>query len=144
MTLVLTCVASGLTGCGQTRSVESYCTTFYGEGQVFRQRFLGLDAQRDPLGSLGQLLAAPRDLAVFFGKLADVAPDDIRPDVETARDAFQSQADGMGDKAGQIASGPAGLLGSLAGDLTTGLATAPAMQRIDTWTTSNCGPPPSS
>jgi hypothetical protein len=81
---------------------------------------------------------------VFFGRLADVAPDDIRPDVETARDAFQAQADSLGDKAGKIASGPAGLIGSLAGDLANGLAAAPAMQRIDTWTAAHCGPPPTS
>ncbi|MDN5929753.1 MAG: hypothetical protein L0I24_01565 [Pseudonocardia sp.] len=133
-----------LTACGDGRSVEAYCSTFYGDGQELRQRWLDTNASRDPLAGMAQLFSAPRDLAVFFDELSAVAPDDIRPDVETVRDTFQSQADSLGDKAGDIASGPMGLFGALAGDLATGFATAPAMQRIDTWTSANCGPPPAS
>lgn len=137
-------LAAGLSGCGTGRSIEAYCTTFYGEGQELRQRWLDNNATGDPVAGLAQLFSAPRDLAVFFDGLSDVAPDEIRPDVETVRDTFQSQADSMGDKAGDIASGPMGLFGALAGDLASGLAAAPAMQRVDTWTSQNCGPPPAS
>ena len=136
--------AAVLTGCGSGRSVEAYCSTFYGEGQELRQRWLDTNAEGDPVAGLAQLFSAPRDLAVFFGELSDVAPEEIQPDVETVRDTFQRQADSLGDKAGDIASGPMGLFGALAGDLATGLAAAPAMQRVDTWTSQNCGPPPAS
>jgi hypothetical protein len=135
-------LAAVLTGCGTGRSVEAYCATFYGEGQELRQRWLDTNATGDPVAGVAQLFSAPRDLAVFFGELGDVAPEEIRADVETVRDGFQSQADSLGEKAGAVASGPMGVLGALAGDLATGLATAPAMQRVDTWTSQNCGPPP--
>lgn len=137
-------LALALTACGSGRSVEAYCTTFYGEGQELRQQWLDSNASGDPLAGMAQLFSAPRDLAVFFDELSGVAPEDIRPDVETVRDTFQSQADSLGDKAGDIASGPMGLFGALAGDLATGFAAAPAMQRVDTWTSQNCGPPPTS
>lgn len=128
-------------GCG-TRGVDAYCDTFYGEGQEFRQRWIDTNAAGDPVGTLVQLLAVPRDLAVFFGKLADVAPEDIRSDVETIRDLYQAQADDLGDDAADLFAGPASALGGIAGDLMSGLAAAPALQRVDTWTTTHCGPPP--
>lgn len=131
-------------GCGSGRSVDAYCDTFYGVGQEFRQRLIDTQAEGDPVGTLVQLLAVPRDLAVFFGKLADVAPDEIRSDVETVRDLYQAQADGLGDDAADLFGGPASALGGIAGDLMSALAVAPALQRIDSWTTQQCGPPPTS
>jgi hypothetical protein len=140
----LAVVVLAAAGCGTTRGVDAYCETFYGEGQTFRQRFIdaSADVEQDPFGSLGLLLAAPHDLAVFFGKLADVAPDDVRDDVETVRDTFQGQADRQPGNAGDMLGDPLGGLGALAGELVAGMAAGPAMQRVDTWTTENCGPPP--
>ncbi|MDN5857584.1 MAG: hypothetical protein L0H84_03085 [Pseudonocardia sp.] len=144
MAALVTTLAVPMAACGAGRSVESYCTVFYGEGQELRQRYIdaGDRAEQNPLGTIGTLLAAPRDLAVFFGKLAEVAPEEIEPDVVTVRDAFQEQADHLGDDARSIADGPLGALGSLAGGLATGLAAGPAIQRVDSWTTQHCGPPP--
>ncbi len=132
-----------LAGCGTGRSVDAYCDTFHGQGQEFRQRYLAIDGEEDPLAALAQLAATPRDLATLFTSLSDVAPEDIRTDVETVRDHFDQQADEFGDDAGDVLSGPAGALGSIAGDLMAGLAVAPALQRVATWTTQHCGPPPS-
>lgn len=143
-TAALALLSSALvTGCS-ARSVDAYCSTFYGEGQEFRQRLIGAEASGEPVGMIVQLLAVPRDLAVFFGELAEVAPEDIRSEVETVRDLYDAQADGLGEDAADLFGGPASALGGIAGDLMSGLAAAPALQRIDEWTTANCGPPPTS
>lgn len=141
--LALVLVSALATGCS-VRSVDAYCSTFYGEGQEFRQRLIDAEATGEPVGLVVQLLAVPRDLAVFFGELAEVAPEDIRADVETVRDLYDAQADGLGEDAADLFGGPARAIGGIAGDLMSGLAAAPALQRIDEWTTANCGPPPTS
>lgn len=134
--------AIALTACGSGRSVEAYCDTFFTRGEEFRQRYLTIDAESDPLSAFAQLAATPRDLATLFGDLADVAPEDIRADTETLRDHFDRQADELGDNAGELLSGPLGALGAVSGDVLAGLSVAPALQRFDGWTAEHCGAPP--
>ena len=140
---VLVAVATALGACGTARNVDAYCDTFSARGEEFRQRYLAIDAEADPLAAFAQLAATPRDLATLFSDLADVAPDEIRADVETLRDHFDQQADGLGDDAGALLSGPLGALGPVSGDLLAGLSVAPALQRVDSWTGEHCGAPPS-
>jgi hypothetical protein len=136
-------VAAALLGaCGTGRSVEAYCDTYSTRGEEFRQRYLTIDAEADPLGAFAQLAAAPRDLATLFSDLAEVAPEEIRADVETLRDHFDQQADQLGDDAGALLDGPWGALGVVSGDLLAGLSVAPALQRFDRWTNEHCGAPP--
>lgn len=142
VTALVAVAAIGLAGCGTGRSVAAYCDTFFDRGEEFRQRYLAIDAESDPLSALAQLAATPRDLATLFGDLAAVAPEEIGADVETLRDHFDQQADELGDDAGEVFSGPMGALGAVSGDLLAGLSVAPALQRFDSWTTEHCGAPP--
>jgi hypothetical protein len=134
--------AIALGACGTGRGVEAYCDTFFARGEEIRQRYLALDAEADPLAAFAQLAATPRDLATLFGDLADVAPEEVRVDVETLRDHFDQQADELGDDAGALLGGPLGALGAVSGDLLAGLSVAPALQRVDGWTSEHCGAPP--
>jgi hypothetical protein len=126
-------LAGLLSSCGSGRSVQAYCSTFYGEGAKLRGEFTPDEQQ--PLKSLVTLLAAPQELATFFGKLDKVAPDEIEPDVAVVRDTFQKQANSLGD----TAKDPLG--GALSG-LVSSLSAGPAFQRVDTYTSQKCGPPP--
>ncbi|TFV88575.1 hypothetical protein [Blastococcus sp. CT_GayMR16] len=127
-----------LAACGG-RSVEAYCETFYGEGQELRQQWIDAGNTEDPFAAMGTIFSAPRDLAAFFDRLEKVAPDDIQPDVAQLRDAFQQQADSMGDTAAGMFSNP---LGTALGSLAAGMSTSGASQRVDAYTLENCGPPP--
>jgi hypothetical protein len=129
---------AGVSACGG-RSVEAYCETFYGEGQELRQQWIDAGNTQDPLAAIGSIFSAPRDLAAFFAELEEVAPEDIQPDVAQVRDAFQEQADSMGETAAGMVENP---LGTALGSLATGLSMSGAMQRVDSYTLENCGPPP--
>lgn len=129
----------GLAACGSNRSVEAYCSVFYGEGQQLRSQWAAAGSSEDPFAGLAAVFSAPRDLAVFFDKLDKVAPEEIEPDVAELRDAFQQQADSLGSQAGGVLDNP---LGALAGSLAAGLSTAGVEQRVDDYTLKNCGPPP--
>lgn len=130
-------LAGTLAGCGSGRSVEAYCDTFYGKGGELRQRYIDADAKNDPLQSLVTVLGVPQDLANLFAELEKVAPEDIQPDVKTLQQAFQKQADQVGDS-------PADPLTGLANGIILGLATSGPYNRVNAWTEKNCGPPPTS
>lgn len=127
-----------LSGCGG-RSVEAYCETFYGEGQELREQWIEAGDTEDPFAAMGTIFSAPGDLAAFFDELADVAPEEIQSDVERMRDAFQEQADSMGDTAAGMFSDP---FGTALGSLATGMSLSGPAERVDAWTLENCGPPP--
>ncbi|MGY1728095.1 hypothetical protein ACI79J_14090 [Geodermatophilus sp. SYSU D01062] len=135
----LVAVSVTLTACGQGRSVEAYCDVFYGEGQELRDAWTQAGNTDDPLAGMAAMFSAPRDLATFFGRLAEVAPDEIEPDVAALHDAFQEQADSLGSQAGELMDNP---LGALAGAFAAGLSTSGAEQRVNQYTLDNCGPPP--
>src|ERR1700709_865241 len=123
------------------RSATNYCKTFFTEGQKVRQEYMDADrnANQDPLQALSVGLSAPSEFAEFFGKLDKGAPDDIEPDVAAVAHNFQQQADSQGQQASSILTNP---LGALAGSLTRGFAGAPALQRVDNWSTAHCGARP--
>lgn len=130
---------TALGGCGgQDRSVQAYCSYFYGRGSQLRNQWIHADQtmKQDPLGAIAALLASPRDLAVFFHQLSLRAPDGISDDVQTLSDAFQNEANSMGS----ALSDPLGALGQ---GLLNGLTTLPAEERVNAFTSQNCGPPPS-
>jgi hypothetical protein len=138
MLLAVTAGVTGISGCGgQTRSVQAYCSYFYGQGAKLRQRYIqaGQNAKHDPIDAIATLLASPQDLADFFQHLSDRAPTDISDDVGTLSKAFQKEADSEGDAAFD----PLKALGS---GLISGLATVPAEERVNSYTEQNCGPPP--
>lgn len=116
---------------GLERSVAAYCQTWKEEGTKLHRQWS--DTQNgSELGSLSVLIGAPRDLADFLEKLARVAPDDIRSDVERYRDAWNEVADNLGSGAG--------LLDILAAQASVATQTASVERRIDRWTNVNCSP----
>ncbi|MGH8903608.1 MAG: hypothetical protein ACRDYA_18535 [Egibacteraceae bacterium] len=127
-----------LAGCAQPRSREAFCETLVEEKQRYRDTYserldqVGRDGDLSLSVALGTSLEALRDVAATFDKLEKAAPEEIRPDVETLRDALQRQRDALND----LADNP---LGALAGSLTSGLATMSSWERVSTYVEQNCG-----
>lgn len=132
--VTIACLALLLGACGKQRSVAAYCQVFYGQGSQLRQQWSGNNQSGDLVGELGTLFGAPQQLANFFGRLDAVAPDDIEPDVHQLQQAAQQAADNL--KSGNV-------IQSLLGGLTSGLGSQGAETRVNQWTLSNCGSPPS-
>lgn len=131
--------SSTLSGCGSSRSVEAYCATM----DMYKQRYVsamseanGNVAQGDVggvLGGLAQAVSALADLQKMWDELADVAPDDIRPDVEAVRDSWKEQMDRAKDSAGD----PKAALG---GALLSSLMASGSWNRVGAYTQEHCGP----
>lgn len=138
---LITILALCSAGCAQTRSVANYCSTFYGEGEKFRQSAYDAQESGDDLAVVSSLLGAPAQLASFFEKLEAVSPDEIQPDVAQMRDVYKKISDQVGEGA---TTDVYAILGQLAGGIVLGLSVRAAEQRINEYTLANCGPPPSS
>lgn len=127
-----------LPGCSSAsssdRSVSAYCTTFYQQGTKFRSQYANPNSQ-NPLNLIVSLISAPEQLATFFGNLAQVAPNSISSQVSQIQSAFQQEADHLG----QDATNP---LEGLISGVVSGIETGPAFEAVNTWTDTNCGPPP--
>ena len=128
---------SGCSTSSSGRSVDAYCMTFYEKGTQFRNEYLKVDANEsnDPLGALVALITAPSQLADFFGDLAEVAPPSIEPQVAQIQAAFQKEVNGA---TGDLTNPIGGIINGLASAIETG----PAWSAVNSWTDSNCGPPP--
>lgn len=117
------------------RSVKSYCQTWQNEGQKLRNKWAKQQQQAkekdDILLSISMIMGTPRDMADFFGKLDEVAPSDIEPDIKRYREAWQETADNLGENA----TNP---LGFLLAQLMVSAQTADTERRITAWTKSNC------
>ena len=132
----LTSGALLLSGCSSSpRSISAYCTTFYQKGTQFRNEYLNTNASADPLGAIVAIVTAPSQLADFFGELDAVAPSSIEPDIAQIHGAFKKEVDGA---TGDLTNPVGGLLNGLASAIETG----PAWNAVNSWTESNCGPPP--
>jgi hypothetical protein len=134
-------LATLTSSCGQARTVENYCDTFWAEGGKIRDS--AKEAQRNGgmLGSLGVLFSAPSDMANFFDKLDAVAPDEIEPDIAKLRDGYQKIGEKMGDG---LSADPMSMFGSLAGNMAIGFGLAGSERRVDAFTAKHCGAPPKS
>ncbi len=130
---------------GPSRSTASFCSYFYGEGGKLRSQWTAADkaSAENPIGSLSTVFGAPAQIAAFLGHAAERSPDSgITDDLSTLSKGYQKMADSLGGSAGSIASG--GGLGMLASGLVNSLALAGPEQRVDSYVTSTCGPPPTS
>lgn len=67
------------------RSVAAYCKVYQEE----KARLAKLPGDTWPSGVFNQELSDASEFATSFNRLARVAPDDIRNDVETLRDLYQ-------------------------------------------------------
>lgn len=124
-----------LAACGDGRSPEAFCSTM----ETHKERYLaatdvalGNVERGDELGLLAggaQMITAIGDLQVMWKDLAEVAPDDIRTDVEVIRDTTQEQLDAAkgGDPLAMLSSG-----------LVTGFTSAGSYQRVDAFVREHC------
>lgn len=132
---VVTAVA--LTGCAPARSAEAFCGTLeehkarYTEAMAGAGELVEQGGVEGVVGGLAQSVAAIGDLRTMWSELADVAPEEIRPDVETLRDAYAEQV----EAAPGNASDPLSALGSA---VMTGLLTSGSTQRVDKYIAANC------
>jgi hypothetical protein len=116
------------------RSVEAYCSTFHNEGVKLHKQW---NAQRqqmtnDPFAGLGLAFGSFDDIANFFDKLDQVAPDEIEPDVARLRDAYKQAAQNFSNSGGSQ-------LDLLMGQqLILSLQVLGPEQRVNDWTTKNC------
>lgn len=121
-------------GCGQGRSAESFCATYDAEKTTFIERYGGGiqqtgDELTDLIGGLVMAGSLVGDMIIMFDKLAAVAPDDIRPDIEAIQDSLERQRDAAGSL------DPLAILGT---GLTSALTTGGSWQRVSDYITVNC------
>jgi hypothetical protein len=83
------------------------------------------------VGGLAATISALGDIQRMWEELAEVAPEDIRADVESVRDTSAKQL----DKAQEVAKDPLGSLGSA---LIDALINSGPIRRVDAWTSANC------
>lgn len=136
-TVAIVLCGLALTGCSSspTRSVAAYCTTFYQKGSQIRSEYLNVDASKNLLGAIADVISAPAQLADFFGDLAAVAPPSIQPQVAEIQAAFQKE---VGGATGDLTNPVGGIITGIASAIETG----PAWNAVNNWTEDNCGPPP--
>ncbi|WP_159083675.1 hypothetical protein [Nocardioides terrigena] len=127
-----------MTACGQERSAEAYCSTMDEYKKRYLEAWASADEQASSGSALGALeglsrgMGAMGDLAQMWEALSEVAPDEIRQDTESVRDAYESQLESSKESADNA-------LGAFASSLMAGLQTAPALGRIDEYVRVNCG-----
>lgn len=137
---LLVALALPACGSGPERSVEAYCTTLEQEQERILADFEGQMAAAEGtedefLGALmafGAGLGAIGELEIYGDKLAEVAPEEIRVDVEAVASSIEEQNEAAKD----AASDPLGALGSA---LIGSLMSAGSFQRVGEWTYEHCG-----
>jgi hypothetical protein len=132
--VVTAAVAAGCSS-GPTRSVGSFCSTYFAQKQAFLQRF-DVSANRNEsfgqaIGGMATGLASLGEIPVIFDRLDKVAPTDIEPDVAAVRDSFKKEL----DLAGGAISNP---LGALAAGFVTSLVSAGPFRKVSDYVTANC------
>lgn len=134
---VLTTLSLLLVSCGSVRSPEAFCGALDQHGERF-QAGMGSAAQSLESGKAGEAiagigggLAAIADLQSMWEELADVAPEEIRVDVELIRDENQKQLDSVGESVDH----PRGVIDS---GIIGGFKTNGAFERVDEFTRAHC------
>lgn len=137
LAVALAAVAALVSGCGPSRSVEAFCTTYHDEKQAFIERYSGTtNIPQD--ASIGQAFSAMSaglsslgDTVIIFDKLDKVAPEDIEPDVAAVRDSMKKTI----DQAGGMATDP---LGSFLGGFLTAMTSQGSWQRVSDYVSVKC------
>lgn len=130
-----------LSGCGAEKSPEAFCEVM----DRHRERYedstseaLRLMEGGDAAGLLGGtvgMVQALGDLQLMWDELVDVAPDDIRADVEVVRDTNKEQLAAAKD----AISDP---VGALLGGVLSGLQHGGSFSRVNDYARDHCGTPP--
>lgn len=120
---------------GNNRSAATYCQMWVDEGKKLQKESNAAIQQAQQSGDLFAPLnftvGSPRELADFFGRLDQVAPDEIEPAVSQLHDAMQQTADNLGDNA----TDPLAFLGA---QFSVILTAGPAEQQVEMWNQTNC------
>ena len=124
-------------GCGSGRSPERFCAVMdkhkdrYLTAMSAAANSLESETTGGTLAGIGGGLVAIGDLQVMWEELADVAPEEISPDVERIRDENAKQLEAAGDSLNNP-------LGALGRSLMGGFMTAGSYQRVDEYTRQHC------
>lgn len=111
-----------LAGCTPARSVQAYCSTLEAHKKEYLQEMSGAAG----LSGLVQSVSAIGDLQTMWNDLANVAPDEIRTDTETVRDAWKQTTQDASNQ---------NYLGAVAAALTSSAAAS----RVNVYIAKNCG-----
>ncbi len=129
----------GAVACSAGRSTEAFCDTFNSEterlAEKYRVQAAEISELQDPLfevfAGMGALLEAQGDQVVMLERLADVAPEEIRHDVEAIRDSAKQQLELTQAAAGNP-------IASLFGGLAAGSQSLGSARQVDAFLIQNC------
>ncbi len=133
LTLLLA-VALVASACSGSRSVEAFCDRLHEGERAVKAVAADAGAQDEPLLGLALLLGALGEYQGMVDDLADVAPSEIRSDMERARDSFRRQT--------ELTSGARGLEAlafAAVGGFIDGLSNRTAFENVDEFAAANCG-----
>lgn len=129
--VVIALLCTTLTGCGDERSAESFCSTMAKHKDRYLKAMDEVNANDNPLAGLAGMVSALGDLSQMWSELAKVAPEEIQVDVEAVAKAWDEQF----ETAKEVADDP---LKGIASGLLSSLKVAGPMKRVGEYTEKNC------
>lgn len=130
--LVGLCLSAAAIACGDDgRTSEAFCTTL-DDGIAAMGANLDTIDEGDFVSELGAGAANLGEFTRVVHRLADVAPDEIRTDMEQAAEAWTAEAEALG----QAASDPLGALGA---GLSSAVFNAGFYAAVDDFALDRCG-----
>jgi hypothetical protein len=135
--VALALIPATLSGCGTGRSVQAYCNTMQNHKDQYLQAMADATKQVKKgsgagiVGGLTESISALGDIQGMWDELVQVAPDDIRPDVESVRNTSAKEL----DNAKLAVRDPVAALGAA---LVIALINRGPIRRVDAYTRANC------
>ncbi|MBT8162582.1 MULTISPECIES: hypothetical protein [Arthrobacter] len=118
------------TGCSSPRSVQAYCAAMEKHKSLYLSAMNVDPNSKNPLDGLLNAASAIGDLKSMWKDMADVAPEEIRSDTESVRDAWAKQED-------------AAVSGDWKAVIGGAIVNAGPMSRVDAYVKQHCGQPSS-
>ena len=131
---LLVAIAVVAAACSEGRSVEAFCDRLHEGERDIKAVAAEAGAQDEPLLGLALLFGAVGEYQSMIEDLADVAPSEIRSDMERARDSFGRQAELASDARGLEDFAFAAVSGFI-----DGLSNRTAFENVDAFASANCG-----
>lgn len=137
----LVVAAVALSGCSAARTPKTFCATMdehrvrYEQAMGEAQSILGSGDLAGLVGGVTRAASALGDIQLMWDDLVEVAPDDIRADVEIVRDTNREQLTALQEKAGDP-------LALLASGITAGITHSGSYQRVNDYALEHCGSAP--
>lgn len=125
-------LVTSLVGC-TTRSTESFCSELDAGMEELYARGAAAERQENPFAGFAIVFGSLGEFQLLLDRLADVAPSEIRSDVEVTRDVMSRNLD-----IGSAASDP---LGALVGSMGDSLMHQPSFDRVDQFARQHCSQP---